>query len=75
MTHNEDHRIVIKGHGVKGKWYDVELEAFQDPTMLANVDGKTCPSHGHVHIMFQLCVVVPYWQEMAIGLAWKSLQE
>ncbi len=40
---NEDHRIVIRGHGVKGKLHDAELEAFQDPTMLANDGWQNMP--------------------------------
>jgi hypothetical protein len=55
-----DHRKVIKGHGEKGKQRDVKLEALQDPTILANDGWQKHALAMDIHIVFQVCTVVPH---------------
>lgn len=51
-----DHRKVIRGHGEKGKQHD----ALQDPTILANDGWQKHALAMDIHIVFQVCVVVPH---------------
>jgi hypothetical protein len=37
MMDDANQRKVVKGHGAKGRWHQVELEALEDPTIVANV--------------------------------------
>jgi hypothetical protein len=51
-----DSRRVVRGHGVKGRRREIELEALKNPTILAYAKfNKTFPILGHTPYVHSMC--------------------
>jgi hypothetical protein len=43
MADNAGWRKVVKGHGMKGRWYKIKLKTFEDPTIVTNARWQNLP--------------------------------
>jgi hypothetical protein len=43
MMDNADRRRVVRGHGTKGRQHKVELETFEDPTIVKAIGWQNFP--------------------------------
>jgi hypothetical protein len=43
MANAMDQKRMVRGHGVKGRWDGVELQAFEDPIVLGNAGWQNLP--------------------------------
>jgi hypothetical protein len=64
MVDGMNQKIVVKGHGTKGRWHKVEFKALEDPIVLEDVGWKIFPQLSS----YTLCLQYVQWCH--IGNKW-----
>jgi hypothetical protein len=57
MADDANQRRLVRGHGVKGKWHEAKLEAFEDPIVVVDARWQNLPQPW----LYLLCFSYAWW--------------